>query len=243
MLHLICLCADINKSLENLHLDGLVDDESNSSNQQISACKRVADARRQLVELQQQVLADGQASASFITALSAQITAFAQQLNDIKARQRADYGSLLQQEQQLVDELAVLHLSTQQEACCQPDSISTGFNSSTYSAQKVPVLSFPAGQGGSGSAAQPSTLAGGEPTTFPVSSRSSTGADCLCRSPDRPSRQVQSSSGSRSSDGSSSSSLPPEVQVYDAYVARHGSTGGWHPDDHNTFIKILRAHK
>jgi hypothetical protein len=42
--------------------------------------------------------------------------------------------------------------------------------------------------------------------------------------------------------GSSScaSTLLPEVIAYDEFVVQHGPTGGWHPDDHNTFVALLR---
>ncbi|KAL4432173.1 hypothetical protein ABPG77_005935 [Micractinium sp. CCAP 211/92] len=38
-----------------------------------------------------------------------------------------------------------------------------------------------------------------------------------------------------------SSSLPPEVMAYDTFLRRHGPTGGWHPEDHAEFERILRA--
>jgi hypothetical protein len=34
--------------------------------------------------------------------------------------------------------------------------------------------------------------------------------------------------------------LLPEVVAYDNFVAQHGATGGWHPDDLNTFVALLR---
>jgi hypothetical protein len=88
---------------------------------------------------------------------------------------------------------------------------------------------------------------------------SDSASDCVHRSPDRPIRRPGSSSSSpakaavadsssaamsgNSNSSSSSSSLPPEVQAYDAFVARHGATGGWHPDDHKTFMALLKAHR
>ncbi|KAL4855686.1 Reticulocyte-binding protein 2 a [Chlorella vulgaris] len=36
-------------------------------------------------------------------------------------------------------------------------------------------------------------------------------------------------------------SLPGEVRALDTFLQRHGPTGGWHPDDHAEFERILRA--
>ena len=35
--------------------------------------------------------------------------------------------------------------------------------------------------------------------------------------------------------------LLPEVEVYDDFHELHGPTGGWHPDDHAEFERILKA--
>lgn len=39
----------------------------------------------------------------------------------------------------------------------------------------------------------------------------------------------------------SQSDLPPEVQECDAFLQRHGPTGGWDPEDHAEFERILKA--
>lgn len=39
----------------------------------------------------------------------------------------------------------------------------------------------------------------------------------------------------------SKSDLPPEVQECDAFLQRHGPTGGWEPEDHAEFERILKA--
>ncbi|KAL4421428.1 hypothetical protein ABPG75_010719 [Micractinium tetrahymenae] len=39
----------------------------------------------------------------------------------------------------------------------------------------------------------------------------------------------------------SGSSLPPEVVAHDTFLQRHGPKGGWHPDDHAEFERILRS--
>ncbi|KAF5834800.1 hypothetical protein DUNSADRAFT_8441 [Dunaliella salina] len=38
-----------------------------------------------------------------------------------------------------------------------------------------------------------------------------------------------------------SSSLAPEVIEFEEFLAKHGETGGWHPDDHAEFVNILKA--
>jgi hypothetical protein len=155
-----------------------------------------------------QVQAQGQSSAVFIAALSAQIAAFAQQLNAIKAQQRSEYRGLLQREQQLQDELWPLQLCWLEEPCAAPASADPRRTSSAGLQEQ-----------------QQAALA------------AAAAADCMCRSPDRASspRKVGGSSGG--------GCLPPEVQAYDAYLERHGATGGWHPDDHATFAKVLAAHR
>lgn len=37
--------------------------------------------------------------------------------------------------------------------------------------------------------------------------------------------------------------LLPEVEEFDDFHEQHGSTGGWHPDDHSEFEGILKACK
>lgn len=37
--------------------------------------------------------------------------------------------------------------------------------------------------------------------------------------------------------------LLPEVEAFDDFHAQHGPTGGWHPDDHAEFERILKACK
>lgn len=35
----------------------------------------------------------------------------------------------------------------------------------------------------------------------------------------------------------------PEVQAFEEFHEQHGPTGGWHPDDHSEFERILKACK
>jgi hypothetical protein len=193
-----------------------------SSEQLAAACRaRVAEARTQLADLRKQVLGSNPTSAAVIAALAARVAAFAQSLNDIKAQQRAEYGSLLQEEQALAQELAPLQLlwlgdSERQHTC---------------PARSQPVA---------GTAhAQP------QQQPQPPPSVTTSTADCMRRS--SPDRAAKAAGGANYSSGSSSSGtgsgLPPEVQAYDAHLARHGETGGWHPDDHATFLKVLKAHR
>jgi hypothetical protein len=174
----------------------------------------------------------GVANSAFIAALSDRITRFTQHLNSIKQQQRTDYVALLQEEQQLLEELAVLELTLSEEQLQQEHQ-----HASWHS---------PAGQ------------------TEPVSST----ADCLSRSPDRPSRPAQAASSSSPSKtpaqaaagastsrglghasadeggwGSSGAGLPADVQAYDDFLARHGPIGGWHADDHTTFMAVLKANR
>ena len=37
--------------------------------------------------------------------------------------------------------------------------------------------------------------------------------------------------------------LLPEVEAFDDFHEQHGPTGGWHPDDHSEFERILKACK
>jgi len=199
-----------------------------------------------------QVSGEGQATAAFIAALSDRITSFTQQLNSIKQQQRSDYGSLLQQEQQLLEELAVLELTLQDEQQLQPGpahaeswhgpaGLHAG-NATLSTAQGRACCSSQHGMlhmqdNGTGADAA---------------------ADCVCRSPDRgssrsPTKEPLHGSSTTSlhtsavapapMSGGSSSNLPPEVQAYDAFITRHGATGGWHPDDHKTFMAVLKAHR
>lgn len=201
-----------------------------------------------------QVSGEGHATAAFIAALSDRITSFTQHLNSIKQQQRSDYGSLLQQEQQLLEELAVLELTLLDEQQLQP------------APAHADCWHSPAGlHAGSAtlSTAQGRTSCSSQHGTLHMQDNGTgadAAADCVCRSPDR---QQDSRSSSRSpakqplhgpsttsmhtnavvpSPGSSSS-LPPEVQAYDAFIARHGATGGWHPDDHKAFMEVLKAHR
>lgn len=199
----------------------------------------------------EQVSGEGQTDAAFLAALSDRITTFTQQLNTIKQQQRSDYAVLLREEQQLLEELAVLELSlaeehvqdTQSAQPAWPGPADAGcFHASPAQQQRrVSTAWEPSCSSSRLSTAQDSFLQAS-------SSRraSDAAADCVCKSPDRPSGQAGSNSSSPVKGpcaGASSSSLPPEVQAYDAFLARHGATGGWHPDDHKTFMAILKAHR
>ena len=37
--------------------------------------------------------------------------------------------------------------------------------------------------------------------------------------------------------------LLPEVEAFDDFHEEHGATGGWHPDDHSEFERILKICK
>jgi hypothetical protein len=208
------------------------------------------------VSCQKQVTGEGQANAAFIAALSDRITTYAQQLNTIKQQQRSRYAVLLQEEQQLLEELAVLELTLTDEQLQQEPQLAqaawpgpAGADLVSAGPARVSTAWEPSCSGSRLSTAQDSSL------QAPFSRRSSSSAaDCVHRSPDRPNRQGGATSSSASpvkgpSSGSlhagscSSSSLPPEVQTYDVFLARHGPAGGWHPDDHKTFLAILKAHR
>jgi hypothetical protein len=172
---------------------------------------------------------EGQANTAFIAALSDRITSFAQQLNSIKQQQRSEYAALLQEEQQLFEELSVLELtlSDEQQQHESQEQAAWDASCSRVSTQHEPSAH-----------------------TDPAGSRrgSDSAADCVHRSPDRPARQTGSTSSSpvkglACAGGTDSSGLPPEVQAYDLFLARHGETGGWHADDHKTFIALLKAHR
>lgn len=214
----------------------------------------------------------GQASTAFISALSDRISTFAQQLNAIKQQQRSDYALLLQEEQQLLEELAVLELTLtstpqEQQQLQECEQQVEGPRSAPGLGREWPC---PAADTGS----RLSQHECNTPSTGTNSCRrsSDTAADCICTSPDRPGRHTSTSpakgpnaggansstrvdthtKGSSSSSGvhaaanSSSSStggLLPEVEACDAFLARHGATDGWHPEDHATFMAILKAHR
>lgn len=215
----------------------------------------------------------GQASTAFISALSDRISTFAQQLNAIKQQQHSDYAFLLQEEQQLLEELAVLELtltSTPQEQQQLQE-----YEQQEEGPRSVPGLGCewpcPAADAGSRLSQHECNTSTG---TNSCRRSSDTAADCVCTSPDSPDRRTGSSpakgpnaggtssrswvdthtKGSSSSCGgggvqamanssSSSGGLLPEVEAYDAFLARHGATGGWHPEDHATFMAILKAHR
>lgn len=58
-----------------------------------------------------------------------------------------------------------------------------------------------------------------------------------CRDTKRePSRRL-----SRDAPGSAGRNLAPEVEEFHAFVDAHGETGGWDADDHEEFVKIVKA--
>lgn len=207
-----------------------------------------------------QVTGEGQANAAFIAALSDRLTRFAQQLTSIKQQQRQDYAGLLQQEQQLLEELALLELTLQDEDAqnCMQQPTSTSTTSAPHTNDWL--LNTTTTSSSSGAAAC---------TTH--ATEGSSASDCVRWSPDRPARGQHASgsssnspskqphvgsstpaavsslpggaSGSKNNNSNSSGSLPPEVEAYDAFLSRHGPTGGWHPDDHKSFMDILKAHR
>lgn len=200
---------------------------------------------------------EGQANAAFIAALSDRITSFTKQLNSIKQQQRSDYAALLQEEQQLLEELAVLDLTLADWAQQQ-----SGYEAQEeHAAAGRPQHSPGAAWGHASCSSQPPGSSPYQSAQAAGSSSSRRGsdsaADCVCRSPDRPSRQAGGSSSQHGSPvkglascpaaaaaaGSGGGGLPPEVQAYDAFLARHGDTGGWHADDHKTFMALLKAHR
>lgn len=173
----------------------------------------------------------GQTNTAFIAALSDRITSFAQQLNSIKQQQRSEYAALLREQQQLMEELAVLELTLTepQQECEAQEQVA-------------------AGQVQHSSAWDPSCSS--RSSTQHAGSRrgSDSAADCVHRSPDRAARRQGSTSsspvkGPSCAGGTDSSGLPPEVQAYDQFLARHGDTAGWHVDDHKTFMALLKAHR
>jgi hypothetical protein len=215
---------------------------------------------------------------TFIQELAASISSFTELLNSLKAQQRQQYGSLLQQEQQLLEELGTLQLcvdsiedsSSSSQAAVGGFLGSSASCSSSYNNRSDETTlqdSFSAGacrqdspsklrkqRSASISASKGNTAVTSMSRTRPSTASSAAAAT---RGPRGSSQQqpvtgaassssrVSLSSGPSAASSSSinsinSSTLLPEVVAYDNFVAQHGATGGWHPDDHNTFVALLR---
>jgi hypothetical protein len=213
---------------------------------------------------------------TFIQELAASICSFTELLNSLKAQQRQQYGSLLQQEQQLLEELGTLQLcvdSIEDNSSSQPavggllgSSASCSYNYSSGSDEACLQDSFSAGacrqdspsklrtqRIASATASKGNTVSNSMSRTRPSTASGTAAAAGRPRSSSQqqPAPGAASSSSTRVSLGSAggvggnsssscSSTLLPEVVAYDDFVAQHGATGGWHPDDHNTFVALLR---
>jgi hypothetical protein len=204
---------------------------------------------------------------TFIQELAASISSFTELLNSIKAQQRQQYGSLLQQEQQLLDELGTLQLCIESIDDNSSQTTAGSYlggsaSCSDYSGSDEACLqdSFCSGacrddspsklrrqRSAGGSTSKSSTGTNSMLRTRP-STATATAAAAGCPRSNAGSSRSSSSNSSRASlahgagagTTSSSSSLLPEVVAYDEFVAQHGATGGWHPDDHNMFVALLR---
>lgn len=210
---------------------------------------------------------------TFIQDLAASIGSFTELLNSLKAQQRQQYASLLQQEQQLLDELGTLQLCVDsiEESSGQTaagsflgGSASCSYNSGNYDGCLQDSFSSAACRQDSPSKLRRQRNAGGSvsKSSTSINSMSRTRPSTATAAPSNAqhvpgstnSRRSSSSNNSSrislapaagsgrdsSSSGSCSSTLLPEVVAYDEFVAQHGATGGWHPDDHNTFVALLR---
>uniref|UniRef100_A0A383VQX3 Uncharacterized protein n=1 Tax=Tetradesmus obliquus TaxID=3088 RepID=A0A383VQX3_TETOB len=209
---------------------------------------------------------------TFIQDLAASIGSFTELLNSLKAQQRQQYASLLQQEQQLLDELGTLQLCVESidESSSQTaagsylgGSASCSYNSGNDDGCLQDSFSSAACREDSPSKLRGQRSAGGSVSKSSTSinsmsrTRPSTATATVSNAQYVPgstnSRRSSSNNSSRtslapaagsgrdsSSSGSCSSTLLPEVVAYDEFVAQHGATGGWHPDDHKTFVALLR---
>lgn len=170
---------------------------------------------------------DGQVTNSFIQTVATRISAFTDFLTSVKAHQRQQYAALLQQEQCLLQDLQAIPSAFEVDlpADLECDEAVCAQTGNVYSHQQSSQIAV-AGQGQ---------------------------ADAVQRSHrhDSPNKLRQRHSSSASSAAMAnhhsseqcSSTLLPEVVAYDQYLTRHGDTGGWHPDDHNTFLSILRSNR
>lgn len=180
-------------------------------------------------------IAEGQPTPSFIQSLAAHISGFTELLNTLKASQRQQYASLLQQEQQLLEELQTVQIADDFE------SSQHHWYSETDGYEEQP-----------GSFHEQHMDAVG-----PRHRHDSPNKHRLQRQDSTETHQHPAVGGAktprRSSTGSTSSSGPPaahsnstllpEVVAYDNFLAKHGPTGGWHTDDHNTFMAVLRSNR
>lgn len=180
---------------------------------------------------------EGQSTPSFIQALASRISGFTELINTLKASQRQQYASLLQQEQQLLQELQAVHIADDADPLQQDDC------SQDSSSEQHPVSS-----GWQDSDAVGSRYRNDSPNKH----RQQSHHNCSTSQPQQWSskaakavtpRRVNSRAGTTDNTAAhnSSSDLLPEVVAYNNFLARHGPTGGWHPDDHNTFMSVLRS--
>eukprot|EP00878_Enallax_costatus_P044475 GHUV01053116.1.p1 GENE.GHUV01053116.1~~GHUV01053116.1.p1 ORF type:complete len:497 (+),score=185.11 GHUV01053116.1:231-1721(+) len=211
--------AEIKKHVDDLQLTGLPD-ISGATQYRRALFAAVGDAKLHLRGLQKQVN-EGQPTPSFIQALAAQISGFTQLLNTLKASHRQQYASLLQQEQQLLQELEAADIVEDYEPL-QHESHSQD------SQGQQNADGFSPSRQGCFSSQQPR--------------RSSADGHAPATTPRRRSTASAGAAGSAAAH-SSAGNLLPEVAAYDNFLAKHGPTGGWHPDDHNTFMSVLRSNR
>eukprot|EP00775_Hariotina_reticulata_P002663 gene2663-2963_t len=202
-------------SLETLKLGELL---PASRDEQAGLLQKISKAKLQVAELQLEEDAS-QPTPSCIQSLASNINSVTQQLNQLKALQRQQYSALLQQEQQLLEELDAVQLAS---LSCNDDHPADPHIS--YAAAPAQCKDTGQQQG------------------------------ALLHAPDSPSKQAPAAasaaglrpehkSSTSNTAGKQDSTLPPEVIAYDSFLARHGNTGGWHPDDHTRFLSVLRRCK
>lgn len=164
---------------------------------------------------------EGQPTPTFIQALAAQISGFVELLNTLKASHRQQYSSLLQQEQQLLQQLGSFNITDDYQPSQQE-----GYAQDGSEQQDVDAFS-------------PSHAVD---STDKQRRRSSTDSHARATNSRRQSAAFAGTASSVA-EQSSSGNLLPEVVSYDNLLAKNGPTGGWHPDDHNTFMSILRSNR
>lgn len=197
---------------------------------------------------------------SFIQDLAVQISSVTELLSSLKSQQRQQYSSLLQQEQRLLVEIDQLQLnlgscSDNSQGSLQNDPYG---NSSDYlqdsfgaapdaiGAAKKPSSTSKLHENSSGTTA--ATVNSSSCTSKPAVAPHTTGAATSCQTPAAgtscswadSSSSTTSSTTPRALSACRNSTLLPEVLAYDDFTSHHGATGGWHPDDHNTFLTVLR---
>ncbi|GLC59486.1 hypothetical protein PLESTB_001492500 [Pleodorina starrii] len=160
--------------------------------------------------------------------LAVAIDAAERALAAVRAQQVASLEQLYQQEAHLEAEIA--DIGARLDADLQADAERAVTTAAAAAAAAAGTGTAAAASFGAG---RPASAGPRRPTSRARDRRPSTGGDGGGGS---------SGPGGRSGGGGGrGGGLAPEVEEYEEFMAEHGPTGGWDPEDHEEFIAILRS--